>query len=152
MTRLAPSDAVPGSSRPARVPTVVVVDADDRTRESLVGLLGVRGRSHVVGSAGRVAEAVSLVRSAAPDVVVVDPRLPDLEQGLTLIRTLRGVDPAVRILVVSRAPALEPQVRAAGADAFILKTFRPTQLADAVARCAQGLGDGDATTAPAPDE
>ena len=37
---------------PAATPRLLVVDADDRTRESIVGLLGIRHRFDVVGSAG----------------------------------------------------------------------------------------------------
>lgn len=138
MTDLASAAPVQASTAAGGAPTVVVVDADDRTRESLVGLLGVHGRCRVVGSAGRPAEALTVIRREQPDVVVVDPRLPDIAQGLAFIRRVRAVSARGRILGMSSTPGLEPDVRAAGADGFVRKTFRPQELADAVGRCALG--------------
>ena len=72
---------------------LLVVDADDRTRESLVGILGIRHRFTVVGSTGQVSDAIAIVRDKRPDVVIVDPRLPDVSGGVALIRRLRVIHP-----------------------------------------------------------
>ena len=129
------------------VPSVVIVDADDRTRASLVGLLGIRGRVRIVGDAGQAKAAVTLIRQCQPDVVVVDPRLPDLEGGLVAIRSIRSFDPEVRILAMGPSGPLEMAAAEAGADAFVRKTFRPDELADAVVRCATVIRD----VAPRPE-
>jgi DNA-binding NarL/FixJ family response regulator len=121
------------------VPTVVVVDADDRTRASLVGLLAIRGRVRVVADAGRAADAVAQIRTQHPDVVVLDPRLPEVDGGLALIRTVRSLDPDVGILAMGPTGPLETASAEAGADAFVRKTFRPDELADAVIRCATAI-------------
>ncbi|HET7727562.1 MAG TPA: response regulator transcription factor [Candidatus Limnocylindrales bacterium] len=139
MTDLVSPAPVQASPAASGGPTVVVVDADDRTRESLVRLLGVHDRCRVVGSAGRPAEALTVIRREQPDVVVVDPRLPDLAQGLAFIRRVRAVSAGGRILGMASTPGLEPDVRAAGADGFLRKTFRPQELAEAVARCARSV-------------
>jgi DNA-binding NarL/FixJ family response regulator len=118
---------------------VVVVDADDRTRASLVGLLGIRGRVRVLADAGRAADAIGLVRSHHPDVVVVDPRLPDLEGGLALIRTIRSLDAEVRILAMGPTGPIETASGDAGADGFVRKTFKPDELADAVIGCSMRI-------------
>jgi DNA-binding NarL/FixJ family response regulator len=114
---------------------VVVVDADDRTRESLVGLLGIRGRFRVVGSACDAKTALTAVRAHHPDIVVLDPRLPDTAGGVALIRSIHAVDPAIRVLACGWSPELEHDSRVAGADGFVRKTFRPSELADAIGRC-----------------
>jgi DNA-binding NarL/FixJ family response regulator len=135
------ADLVPDRSGGARdpiapqPPTVLVVDADDRTRESMVGILGIRHRFRVVGSAGYIAEALSLVETHHPDVVIVDPRLPEVSGGVALIRRIRAMDPRVRILAVGWSPDLEHDMFAAGADGFERKTYRPDDLAAAVDRC-----------------
>lgn len=118
------------------VPTVIVVDADDRTRASLVGLLGIRGRVRVVADAGRAAEAVTHIRTHQPDVVVMDPRLPELDGGLAFIRAIRSFDSDIRILAMGPTGPIEAAAADAGADAFVRKTFRPDELAEAVIRCA----------------
>jgi DNA-binding NarL/FixJ family response regulator len=125
-----PADGVPGETL-----RLVVVDADDRTRESIVGLLGIRDRFRVVGSAGHIGAAVALIREHRPDVVILDPRLPELTGGVVLIRRIRAIDPAIRILAVGWSPELEHDTLAAGADAFIRKTFKPADLAEAIGRC-----------------
>jgi DNA-binding NarL/FixJ family response regulator len=118
-----------------RAPRILVVDADDRTRESVVGILGIRHRYDVVGSASTIAEALGFVGSTDPDVVILDPRLPDAADGLALIRRIRSVRPGVAILAVGWAPELERDTIAAGADGFVRKTFKPGDLSSAIARC-----------------
>lgn len=114
---------------------ILVVDADDRTRESVVGILGIRHRFNVVGSAGHVGEAIALAQAHHPQVVVLDPRLPEVSDGMALIRRLRQQDAAVAILAVGWSPDLEHQALDAGADAFVRKTFKPGDLSSAIARC-----------------
>ncbi len=114
---------------------ILVVDADDRTRESVVGILGIRHRFDVVGSAGHVAEAIDLATAHRPQVVVLDPRLPEVSDGMALIRRLRQLDAEVAILAVGWSPDLEHQALGAGADGFVRKTFKPGDLSTAIARC-----------------
>lgn len=119
----------------ATSPTVLVIDADERTRESIVGLLGIRHRYDIVGSAGHVGAAIALVASKRPDVIVIDPRLPELPDGIALIRRIRAIHPDARILAVGWTPSLEHDTLAAGADGFVRKTFKPGDLSGAIARC-----------------
>ena len=111
---------------------VLVVDADDRVRESLRGLLGIGQRLVVVGEAGGSGAALELVAAADPDVVVVDPRLPEIEGGLAFIGRLRALAPNVRVVVMGSYDGLDQGSLATVADAFVRKTFRPTELVTAV--------------------
>ena len=111
---------------------VLVVDADDRVRESLSGLLAIGDRVHVVGSAGQAAVALDLVIDQRPDIVVVDPRLPELDGGVAFIRDLRARVPEIRILAMSWSEATERVAMECGADWFCRKTFRPTELMAAI--------------------
>jgi hypothetical protein len=54
---------------------------------------------------------------------------------MALIRRLRQEDADVAILAVGWSPDLEHQALAAGADAFVRKTFKPGDLSSAIARC-----------------
>ena len=132
---------------PPRALRVVVVDADDRTRQSIVGILGIRDRFSVVGSAGHVQAAVELVRDRRPDVVILDPRLPELTGGVSLIRAIRAIDPASRILALGWSPQLELEALSAGADGFIRKTFKPGDLAEAIGRCMDAVRAAEADAA-----
>ena len=118
----------PDSGPPARL-RVVVVDADDRVRQSLAGLLRIGGRLEVIGSAGQCDEAFDLVLATRPDIVVVDPRLPEVDAGMRFIRRLRTETPATRILVMNSGDGSEP---CEAADGCVRKTFRPSDLVAAV--------------------
>ncbi|MEA2607607.1 MAG: hypothetical protein QOI00_2364 [Chloroflexota bacterium] len=116
---------------PAAAPAplrVLLVDPDDRVRESLAGLLCIGQKCLVIGTAGTADGAVLLAAEAAPDVVVVDPRLPGID-GAALIARLRAVAPDARVLVLNWSETAD---LASGADAYARKTFRPHELIDAV--------------------
>jgi DNA-binding NarL/FixJ family response regulator len=86
----------------------------------------------VVASAGQVGPALDLAFDHQPDVVIVDPRLPEVDGGIALITRLRAVLPGVRILAMGWSDTLEAGVLASGADGFVRKTFRPSELVAAV--------------------
>jgi DNA-binding NarL/FixJ family response regulator len=111
---------------------VLVVDADDRTRESLAGLLGIGERCIVVGTAGHPLEALDLLAEFSPDVIVVDPRLPEVDGGRAFIARVRDQSPRTRVLVMAWSDTLEQDGLVNGADAFVRKTFRPRELVEAV--------------------
>jgi NarL family two-component system response regulator LiaR len=115
---------------------VLLVDADDRIRESLAGLLRIGDRCLVVGAAGTADEAVRLTSNAAPDVVVIDPRMPGVDAGAALIARIRDACPDARILVLNWSDASDPA--ATGADACTRKTFRSHELIDAVVSTSRG--------------
>jgi len=120
------------SARPEGPLRVVVVDADERVRASLCGLICISGRIEIVGDAGQVGPALDLVSAIAPDVVIVDPRLPDLDSGLAFIARLRARWPDVRILAMSKSDAVEAAALASGADGVVHKTYRPSELVAAI--------------------
>jgi DNA-binding NarL/FixJ family response regulator len=122
-------DPGPSAAAPLKV---VVVDADERVRESLAGLLSIGDTVVVVGSAGDPATACDLVETTEPDVVVIDPRLPGVEGGLAFIERIRRDAPGVRVLVMGRSDALEYAALIRAADGVVRKTFRPTELVAAI--------------------
>ncbi|HEU4919857.1 MAG TPA: response regulator transcription factor [Candidatus Limnocylindrales bacterium] len=126
-----PSHAAPAPLR------VLVVDPDDRIRESLARLLPIGGRCIVVGSAGEPERAVELATEIAPDVIILDCRLPEDGLGGSLVDRLREVAPASRIVVLNWTAADRPTPALDGADAYIRKTFRPHELIDAVVAAAR---------------
>jgi len=127
----------PASGEPGHL-RVVVIDADDRVRESLVGLLCIGDRLVVVGDAGQPGAALDVVLATQPDIVVIDPRLPELDGGMSLIEHVRAAAPRVRILVIGAAN-LEGTDLQRAADGFVRKTFRPSDLVAAVVAAALPL-------------
>lgn len=135
------------SSRYAGPLRVLVVDADDRVRESLTRLLAIGGRCLVVASAGQVGPALDLAIDHQPDVVIVDPRLPEVDGGMAFIARLRAHLPDVRILAMSWSDTLEAAVLESGADGFVRKTFRPSELVAAVLTAGRSLDGQSPETA-----
>ena len=128
------TEPAPAAPVPLRV---LVVDADDRIRESLARLLPIGGRCLVVGSAGETARALELATSMSPEVVVIDSRIPDLTVDHNFVASLRSIVPGVRIVVLTWSDADGGPVALPGADAYIRKTFRPQELIDAVVNAAR---------------
>jgi DNA-binding NarL/FixJ family response regulator len=120
------------ANEPAPPPLrVVIVDPDDRIRESLVGILGIGDRVVVVGDAGDLTAAVDVVASTRPDVVLLDPRLPGADTDRRVIGHLRRSSPGVRVLVMNGSD--QPRnARQDGADGVVRKTFRPEGLVVAI--------------------
>ena len=103
------------------------------------------GLVDVVGDAATVAEAVALIRSQAPDVVMLDVHMPD-GGGVEVIRRLAGEPDAPRFLALSVSDAAEDviEVIRAGARGYVTKTISGADLADAVRR----VHEGDAVFSP----
>jgi DNA-binding NarL/FixJ family response regulator len=125
---------MPLGSRPVlpAPPRVVIVDADRRVQQSLADLLGVTGEVRVVGRTGDVRAALELVEREHPDVVLVDPRLPDIEAGAALIAGLTRAWPSMRIVLTGWSD-VEGHAKLASAEtAYVSKSASPEQFADAI--------------------
>jgi DNA-binding NarL/FixJ family response regulator len=82
--------------------SVVLADDDVLLREGLASLLE-RAGFRVLGQAGDAAKLLALVREHAPDLVVVDIRMPptNTTEGLDAARAIREEHPETGILVLS---------------------------------------------------
>jgi len=118
---------------------VVVVDADDLVCQTVAALVGIGGRIEVVGIAGAAAAALDLVLTTRPDVVLVDPRLPDLPGGLAFIRQLHAAAPATRVLVICSPEFLNQAAKAEGVDGAMRKTYRPDDLTAAIVAASRSI-------------
>src|SRR4029453_11049694 len=121
-----------GHSRPIRV---LVVDDNAGFRESLLSLLEA-GNLQVVGEAGSGAEALGLVRSLTPDVVLMDVRMPTMD-GIEATRLLKADFPDLGVVALSGheelTEALERERRRireleAAQDALVERSARRQQL------------------------
>jgi DNA-binding NarL/FixJ family response regulator len=86
-----------GGSSPVRV---LLADDQRLVRESLATLLGLLGGIELVGSASDGEEALSLAVEHAPDVVLMDLRMPRLD-GVEATRRLREGRPDVPVVVLT---------------------------------------------------
>jgi DNA-binding NarL/FixJ family response regulator len=105
---------------------VLVVDDDPVFRELATRLLRASGLV-VCGEAGSVETALAAARALRPDAALVDVGLPD-GSGIDLARALTALHWRPRVVLTSTDPeaALPAQVRATGAEAFIVKDELPS--------------------------
>jgi DNA-binding NarL/FixJ family response regulator len=118
---------------------VLVVDDHPVVRHGLMAMLRWEQDMELVGEAADGAEAVQMILSHHPDVVLLDLRLPRLS-GVDVMRQTRASAPDTRFLVLTTydtdeyiGPAL-----AAGAHGYLLKDAEPDDLVRAIKALAQG--------------
>ena len=116
---------------------VVLVDDHAMFRAGVRAELG--DRVELVGEAGTTAEAIATIRATQPDVVLLDVHMPD-GGGLAVLEAIGPALPDVRFLALSVSDAAEDviAVNRAGATGYVTKTISADDLADAVARVAEG--------------
>ena len=127
------------ASEPSDRIRVVIVDSDDLVCQTVAALVGIGGRIEVVGMAGQPGQAIEIAASTQPDVVLIDPRLPELAHGLTFIRQLHSIVPGARVLVICTPEFLETAAGAEGVDRAMRKTYRPDDLTAAIVAASQSL-------------
>ncbi len=81
--------------------SVLIVDDHPVVRRGLRVLLEVQEGIEVAGEAGDGATALALAAEHAPDVILLDLRLPGMD-GIAVLGELRARDSAARVLVLTR--------------------------------------------------
>jgi DNA-binding NarL/FixJ family response regulator len=118
---------------------LVVADDHPVVRDGLKAMLETQPDIEVVGEATTGAEALSLVRSLHPDVVLMDLQMPELD-GATATRHIRAEYEDVHVLVLTTYDTDADISRAveAGATGYLLKDARRDELFQAVRVAARG--------------
>ncbi len=117
---------------------VVLADDHHFSREGLRGMLEAEGIV-VVGEAANGAEAVRLTAELAPDVVVLDLRMPGGSVGETIAAiAATGHRARVAVLTVSAEEADVVEALAGGADSYLLKDTPAEQLVGGIRVTAAG--------------
>jgi DNA-binding NarL/FixJ family response regulator len=118
---------------------VLIVDDDPLLRAGLTMMLGGAPDLRVVAEAGDGAEVPALVDRYAPDVVLMDIRMPGVD-GLAATEALRARRRAPEVIILTTFDADEHVLRAlrAGAAGFVLKDTPPDEIVAAIRRVAAG--------------
>ncbi len=118
---------------------VLVVDDHPVVRSGLIGMLDLIDDLEVVGEAGDGREALRQVAALAPDVVLMDLRMPGLD-GAGVTELIAREHPATRVLVLTTFDVDADLIRAveAGAHGYLLKDTPRDRLVEAVRAAARG--------------
>lgn len=117
---------------------VMVVDDHPMWRDGVARDLTEAGHE-VVAAVSEGRQAVRLVLTVTPDLVVLDLQLPDLS-GVEVVRGLLALRPSLRVLMLSASGERRDVLDAvkAGASGYLLKSAGRAEFLDAVARTAAG--------------
>ena len=94
---------------------ILVADDEPSICEAFAAVLAAEGHEALIASNGR--DAVDLVRSARPDAVFLDVRMPGLD-GLAALKEIRAFDRAVPVIVMTAYGTLDTAAEALRNDAF----------------------------------
>jgi two-component system NarL family response regulator len=123
----------------ARAITVLVADDQELFRRGLQTVLATESGFDVVGEARNGAEAVARAAELAPDVVLMDVRMPEMD-GIEATRRLRQQAPSTRVIMLTVSDEEDDLYGAvrAGANGYLLKDASLDDVAGAVRAVASG--------------
>jgi two-component system, NarL family, response regulator DesR len=118
---------------------VVIAEDQAMVAGALAALLGIEHDLDVVGTARNGREALELVRSLTPDVLLTDIEMPEMT-GLELAAAVRDEPrpPRVVILTTFARPGYLRRALEAGASGYVLKDAPSRHLAEAIRRVHAG--------------
>ena len=130
------------TSLPSNLPLVRVLLVDDNAgfRDSLISLLDTEEMT-VVGQAGSGDQALELVDITAPDVILMDVRMPTMD-GIETTRRLKATHPTIGIVALtgSEDQRAVRDMLVAGASGYVLKDSDGDEIIHAIRQAAVGGG------------
>lgn len=123
---------------PERI-TVLIVDDHAVVRQGVRAFLDTRAEIEVVGEAESGRRAVELCAEHAPDVVLLDLLMPEMN-GVETARQIKVVSPRSQVVILTSHHSDEhllPSIRA-GALSYLLKDVSPPELVTAVEKASRG--------------
>ena len=130
------------TSLPSHLPLVRVLLVDDNAgfRDSLISLLDTEEMT-VVGQAGSGDRALELVDITAPDVILMDVRMPTMD-GIETTRRLKATHPTIGIVALtgSEDQRAVRDMLVAGASGYVLKDSDGDEIIHAIRQAAVGGG------------
>lgn len=119
--------------------TLFLIDDHPLLRRGLVALLSQHPDLRVVGEAGDAGEALRLLPSLCPRVILLDNHLPGV-RGVDAIAGLREASPGSRVVMLTVSEDGQDLATALrhGAQGYLLKTIDGDLLSEAIRRAARG--------------
>ena len=119
--------------------TVLIVDDHAVVRQGVRAFLDTRAEIEVVGEAESGKKAVEICAEHAPDVVLLDLLMPEMN-GVETTRQIKAISPRSQVVILTSHHSDEhllPSIRA-GALSYLLKDISPTELVAAVEKASRG--------------
>lgn len=119
--------------------SIMIVDDHPLLRKGLTQLIEDEAELHVVGEANSGSEAISMVESLDPDLIILDLNMQGMD-GLETLRRMREMNIAARIIMLTVSDNDEDVVQAFtnGADGYLLKDMSPEKILESIKESALG--------------
>ncbi|SDZ16656.1 two component transcriptional regulator, LuxR family [Lysobacter sp. yr284] len=119
--------------------SVLLVDDHEVVRKGIRSLLALTDDFEVVGEAAGGAEAIERARDLAPDLIVIDLMMPDVD-GVEAIRAIKKLSPrsAIAVLTSTDQDDLAFAAIEAGAQSLLFKSMLGDELLATLRRIAAG--------------
>lgn len=133
-----------------RKATILLVDDHPVVREGLSLIIKAQPDMDVIGEASSGEEAISLAGQHAPDIVILDLKMPGIG-GQAAIRGIIDVSPASRVIIFTTYGDEQDVVSAieVGATGYLLKGLASNEILQAIRVAARGDSPIDPTAAKA---
>jgi DNA-binding NarL/FixJ family response regulator len=99
---------------------MILVEDNFRARQALSVYLSQQAGIRVTAEASNGLEAVNLINSQPPEIVLMDMRMPVMD-GLEATRIIKKNWPNIKVIILTIYPNYQTEARSAGADAFLVK-------------------------------
>ena len=118
---------------------VLVVEDQAVVREGVVAILSFSPDIEVVGQAENGAQALAMVKTKKPDVILLDLVMPQMD-GLTAIPRIKEINPDAKVLLASgySINGQASKIMERGCDGFIQKPFTLKQLSTKIREILDG--------------
>ncbi len=114
---------------------ILIADDSKFMRKILTDILAAEGHQ-IIGESENAREAIELYKKLKPDLVTLDIIMPIVEgiETLSALKTIKEENPQAKVVMVSalgQEDVVEECIQA-GAKAFIVKPFKPSDVAEVV--------------------
>ena len=148
-------DVVPaenkGMSGTHELPTVLVVDDEERLRKALSrSLRQEKWRTYAAASG---AEALGVLRERKIDLVITDLVMPGMD-GMTLVRRIRRADPGMKVIIITAYGSTESmaEAEALGVSCYLAKPFDLSHLKSKVKELLSGFEAARGSSSSGPSQ
>ena len=110
---------------------LMIVDDSTRARLALTAILSLQAGVRIIAQASHGLEAVDLIRSCVPDVVLMDMKMPVMD-GLEATRIIKSNWPGVKVIILSMYLDYQSEAISSGADKFLVKGCSVEEIMSAI--------------------
>ena len=112
-------------------PRVLIVDDEERFRNTMCKLLTVRGVD--AQTAGSGPEALEVLKSGSYDVLILDVRMPEMS-GVEVLSEIRRINPEIEVIIMTGYASVDTakKIMGLGAYDYMLKPYDTEELMEKI--------------------